>query len=307
MKKVLLIATGGTIASSDGGSGLTPTVNGDELLSFVPGYKNICDVECIQPFCIDSTNVAPDHWLKIVEIIKENYGFYDGFLVTHGTDTLAYTACALSCLIENPKKPVVLTGSQRPVGDADTDAVRNLTDALSFAVSGYCGIAVVFGGRVIDGMCAKKIKTLSDDAFVSVNYSEIYENSECDCETVFYDRLETGVMTIKLTPDMPEIVFDAAKACKGVVVEGYGLGGIPDAFVDKIRQLSDSGVIVAVTTQVLYEGSDLSVYQVGTQVKNIENVIGTGLMTSEAVTVKLMAALARYDDAEDIRRYFYQK
>lgn len=298
MKKILLIATGGTIASSASENGLVPTVSADELLSFVPEYKEICEVDCVQPFCIDSTNVTPDHWLEIVAVIKEKYDLYDGFLITHGTDTLAYTACALSCLIKNLKKPVVLTGSQRPVSDVDTDAKKNLLDSLRFAVSEYQGTVVVFDGKVIDGMCAKKIKTLSDDAFVSVNRPEITENNSSDGETCFYDKLETNVMTIKLTPGMPESIFDCAKKCKGVVIEGYGLGGIPEKYMTKIHQLSDLGVIIAVTTQVIFEGSNLSVYEVGTHVKKIKNVVETGLMTSEAATVKLMWALAQTDDVD---------
>lgn len=302
MKKVLLIATGGTIASKGSENGLVPKADADEILSFVTEYKEICDVDCIQPFCIDSTNVTPDHWLEIVNSIKENYNLYDGFLVTHGTDTLAYTACALSCLIKNSVKPVVLTGSQRPISDADTDAKKNLLDSLRFAVSGYHGTVVVFDGKVIDGMCAKKMKTLSDDAFMSINHPEISENNTCNGDTVFYDKLETRVMTIKLTPGMPEAVFETAKKCRGVVIEGYGLGGIPEMYMDKIRELSDSGVVIAVTTQVIFEGSDLSVYEVGTHAKKIDNVIETGLMTSEAVTVKLMHALALSDDINEIKR-----
>lgn len=304
MKKILLIATGGTIASSNTEKGLVPTVNADELLSFIPEYKNICDVDCVQPFYIDSTNVTPEHWLKITTVIKENYGLYDGFLITHGTDTLAYTACALSCLIKNPNKPIVLTGSQRPVSDIDTDAKKNLLDSFKFAVSGYHGTVVVFGGKVIDGMCARKMKTFSDDAFMSINCPEINEINENTGDTVFYDLLETNVMTIKLTPGMPESIFDCAKGCKGVVVEGYGLGGIPEKYMHKLNELSDSGVVIAVTTQVIFEGSDLSVYEVGTHVKQIKNVIETGSMTSEAVTVKLMWALAQTKDINKVKGYF---
>ena len=281
-----------------------PVVRADELLSFVPEYTEICDVDCVQPFCIDSTDVTPSHWLQIVSLIRDNYDSYDGFLVTHGTDTLAYTACAVSCLIENSAKPIVLTGSQRPVADADTDAKKNLIDSLKFAASGYCGTVVVFGGKVIDGMCAKKVKTLSDDAFASINRPEITEmNIHCG-ETVFHDSLETNVMTVKLTPGMSEAIFDIAKNFRGIVLEGYGLGGIPEKYLNKITQLSDAGVVVAVTTQVLSEASDLSVYQVGTQAKCIRNVVETGLLTSEAVTVKLMCALALYDNIDEIKRYF---
>ena len=304
MKKILLIATGGTIASSAGENGLAPSVSADELLSFVPEYKEICDVDCVQPFSIDSTDVTPAHWLQIVSVIKENYDSYDGFLITHGTDTLAYTACAVSCLIENSSKPVVLTGSQRPVSDKDTDAKKNLIDSLRFAASSYHGTVVVFGGKVIDGMCAKKVKTLSDDAFVSINRPEITEMNGYNGETRFYDSLETGIMTIKLTPGMSDEIFDIAKKFRGIVLEGYGLGGIPARYLDKVRELSDSGVVIAVTTQVLTEGSDLSVYQVGTQARSIENVVETGLLTTEAVTVKLMCALARYDEIEKIKKYF---
>lgn len=307
MKKILLIATGGTIASSLSENGLIPTVRADELLSFVPGYKEICDVDCVQPFCIDSTNVTPEHWLKIVALIKEKYDLYDGFLVVHGTDTLSYTACALSCLIRNSKKPIVLTGSQRPVADIDTDAKKNLIDSLRFAVSGHQGTVVVFDGKVIDGMCAKKIKTLSDDAFVSVNRPEIRELNISDGETVFYDKLEPNIMTVKLTPGMPESIFDSAKKFRGIVIEGYGLGGIPEKYMDKIHQLSESGVVIAVTTQVLFEGSDLSVYEVGAHAKKIKNVVETGLMTSEAVTVKLMWALAQTGDINEIIKYFAEK
>lgn len=304
MKKILLIATGGTIASSAGENGLVPVICADELLSFVPEYKEICDVDCVQPFSIDSTDVTPDHWLQIVSLIRDNYDNYDGFLITHGTDTLAYTACAVSCLVENSVKPIVLTGSQRPVADADTDAKKNLIDSLKFAASGYCGTVVVFGGKVIDGMCAKKVKTLSDDAFVSINRPEITEIRCCCGETVFYDSLETKVMTVKLTPGMSDEIFDIAKNFRGVVLEGYGLGGIPEKYLNKITELSDCGVVVAVTTQVLSEGSDLSVYQVGKQAKCIGNVVETGLLTSEAVTVRLMCALARYDKIDEIKKYF---
>lgn len=304
MKKVLLIATGGTIACSATENGLAPTADAEKLLSFIPEYKQICEVEYIAPFCIDSTNVNAFHWLQIARLIKENYDLYDGFLITHGTDTLAFTSCALSCLIENSHKPIVLTGSQKPVEDVNTDAKGNLLQALKFAVSGYNGVMVVFAGKIIDGMCAKKVRTVRNDAFESINYPEITENKLNYAKTVFYDKLETNVMCIKLTPNMPKAVFECGKKCKGVVIEGYGLGGIPDVYVENIKELSDKGIIVAVTTQAVYDGCDLSVYEVGSHIKEIENVIETGLMTCEAVTVKLMWALAQTNDIEKIKQFF---
>ena len=306
MKNILLIATGGTIASGMGKNGLTPEIDAEELLSFVPEYKQICHVECIQPFNVDSTNLTPEIWLEIASEIEKKYNDDDGFVVTHGTDTMAYTAAALSCLIQNPQKPVVITGSQRPIKNEDTDAKKNILDALSFASSGHHGVCVAFAGRIIDGLYAKKIKTKSDDAFRSINAPEITVAKKDNTDTVFYHNLCKDVFLLKLTPGMHSSVFDFAKQFKGVVVEGYGLGGIPDCYIQKIDELNEAGVVVAVTTQVLYEGCDMSVYEVGRQVKDKACVIETGNLTAEAVTVKLMLALGQTENLAEIKDFFKQ-
>ena len=119
MKKILLIATGGTIASEQTGNGLAPRLNPKDLLRYVPDAKNICELDTIQPFHIDSTNINPAHWLTLTGIIEENYEKYDGFVISHGTDTLAYTAAALSYLIQNTKKPIVLTSWKSVRGCTD--------------------------------------------------------------------------------------------------------------------------------------------------------------------------------------------
>ena len=115
MKNILMIATGGTIASKEGDLGLTPAVTGEELAASVPGIKDICHLEVLQLMNIDSTNMRPRQWLMIRDAIMENYNNYDGFVVLHGTDTMAYTAAALSYLIQDSVKPIVLTGSQRSI------------------------------------------------------------------------------------------------------------------------------------------------------------------------------------------------
>ncbi|MBQ8209020.1 MAG: asparaginase [Clostridia bacterium] len=306
MKKILLIATGGTIASGMTENGLSPQIDAEELLSFLPEYAEICDVDCIQPFSVDSTNITPGHWLKIANVIEKKYTAYDGFVVTHGTDTLAYTAAALSCLIENPEKPIVLTGSQRPISDADTDAKKNMLDSLRFAASGHQGVCVVFGGRIIDGLRAKKIRTKSDDAFRSINAPEITAAKKHSKNVKFYYNLCRDVFLIKLTPATDKSVFGFAKRFRGVVVEGYGLGGIPDCYLDKVIELAENGTVVAITTQVMYEGCDLSVYEVGRQIKGKKGIIETFSLTAEAVTAKLMFALGQTDDADRIQQLFIQ-
>ena len=131
MKKILMIGTGGTIASEITPEGLVPELNTKQLLNFIPEIRKMCEVDCIQKYSLDSTNMRPKHWLGIVEEIREHYDSYDGFVISHGTDTMAYTAAALSYLIQDSPKPIILTGAQKPIWFDGTDSKRNLTDAFT--------------------------------------------------------------------------------------------------------------------------------------------------------------------------------
>ena len=130
MKKILLITTGGTIASISTENGLVPGLTGKQLLENVPSIYKMCDVDVLTLCSIDSTNVYYKHWLKIASTIKKNYEKYDGFVICHGTDTMSYTASALSYLIQNSKKPIVITGSQKPINLDISDAKTNLLDSF---------------------------------------------------------------------------------------------------------------------------------------------------------------------------------
>ena len=150
MKNILMIATGGTIASKEGDLGLTPAVTGEELAASVPGIKDICHLEILQLMNIDSTNMRPRQWLMIRDAIMENYNNYDGFVVLHGTDTMAYTAAALSYLIQDSVKPIVLTGSQKPMANPYTDAKINLFQSILYAADDLsCNVCIVFNGKVV--------------------------------------------------------------------------------------------------------------------------------------------------------------
>ncbi len=133
MKKILLIATGGTIASKYTKDGLSPQISAEELLSYIPAASAFCTIDTLQPFSLDSTNISPQHWIQLAALIEKKYEFYDGFVICHGTDTMAYTAAALSYLIQNNRRPVVITGAQKPIDLAITDARSNLLDSLRFA------------------------------------------------------------------------------------------------------------------------------------------------------------------------------
>ena len=171
MKKILLIATGGTIASAEDGNGLSPALSGAELASYVPEIEDICELDVLQLMNIDSTNMRPAGWLRIRDAIVQHYAEYDGFLILHGTDTMAYTAAALSYLIPGNPKPIVLTGSQRPMTSSFTDAKLNLYQALLYAADDLSrDVCIVFGGVAIAGTRARKQRTVSTNAFKSVNY-----------------------------------------------------------------------------------------------------------------------------------------
>lgn len=174
MKRILMIGTGGTIASQISGNALSPQLRPDELLALVPAISKLCEVECVSLFNVDSTSMTPAHWVQITKCVRDNYDKYDGFVISHGTDTMAYTAAALSYMIRGSKKPVILTGAQKPINFESTDSKVNLLDAFTCACSDdMCGVNIVFNGRVILGTRARKTRSKSYAAFSSINYPYI--------------------------------------------------------------------------------------------------------------------------------------
>ena len=166
-KKLLVIGTGGTIASIPGDAGLTPGTDVSGLLSCVPQAAELCDWEQIQLFSLDSTNVGPAQWVSLAKCIRRSYEAYDGFLILHGTDTMAYTAAALSYLIQNSGKPIVLTGSQKPMEDTDTDAKR--------AGKIVQTIADIVPDVLVEKVEAGSCKTVSD---VAINPNKVFPQTK---------------------------------------------------------------------------------------------------------------------------------
>ncbi|MCI9073660.1 MAG: asparaginase [Lachnospiraceae bacterium] len=316
MKKVLLIATGGTIASGYTEEGLAPKIAAEDLLQYVEEYKTFCQVDILQPFSLDSTNIYARHWLKLAELIEEQYACYDGFVICHGTDTMAFTAAALSYLIQNSKKPVVITGSQKPINLPVTDARTNLLDSLRFASHDRAhGVNIVFGGNAIAGTRAKKERSKSYNAFSSINYPNVA--ALCDGKIVFYiddrDRvtgpavfyhtLNEKVLLLKLMPGMDGSVLQRLfPYYDAVVIEAFGVGGLPEygqvPFYTEIRRWTDAGKIVMMATQVTHEGSDMEVYKVGRIIKEDFHLMEAYDMTLEATVTKVMWALGQVEEQE---------
>lgn len=320
MKHILMIGTGGTIASTETEQGLSPGHSGTDVLSYIPSVEKMCQVDCLQVCNIDSTNMTPAHWVEIAQAVQENYDQYDGFVISHGTDTMAYTAAALSYLIQGSPKPIVLTGSQKPIHRDITDSKTNLLDSFTVACDGRIpGVTVVFGGAVILGTRARKTYSKSYGAFSSINYPVLgvvqdgrlipYIYPPAAPRPWFYHRLNENVSLVKLIPGLsPSYLAFALQESDAVLIESYGVGGVPsgnqDRFYQLIRQGTDEGKLVVVTTQVQNEGSDLGVYHVGHRLKTDLNVLEAYDMTLEAAVAKLMWSLAVTDCTEEAARLF---
>ena len=319
MKKILIIGTGGTIASEQTPEGLVPVLSPEALLATVPQLASLCEPACVQPFCLDSTNVRPGHWLMLAETVRSNYDAYDGFVITHGTDTLAYTAAGLSYLVQNSPKPIVLTGAQIPIRESGSDAGRNLYDAVLYACDpGSSGVSVVFFGSVICGTRARKNYSKSFMAFGSINYPELarirdgrvirYVRDRETGPVLFYDYMNPNVGLLKLTPGTNnDVLRYALERYDGTVIESFGVGGLPEYsdYFRQIRRAVEEGKAVVMTTQVPNEGSDLSVYRVGSILKSSLRVLEAHDMTSEAVLAKLMWILGITTDFEKAKQLFY--
>lgn len=324
MKQILMIATGGTIASKTGTDGLKPLIASEELLSYVPAARQFCQVDTIQVLNIDSTNMQPAHWLLIARTIEEKYPFYDGFVICHGTDTMAYTAAALSYLIQNSAKPVVITGAQKPIDLEVTDAKTNLLDSLRFASCDQAyGVTIVFDGKVIAGTRGKKERTKSYNAFSSINFPYIaaiqeehiifYLNDKVLLKEPvhFYHELETQVALLKLIPSMDAGVLDyLAEHYQALIIESFGVGGLPSYdsgdFPGAVERWAAAGKTVVMTTQVTNEGSNMSIYEVGKTIKRDFGLLEAYDMTLEATVTKLMWILGQTKEPDQIRELFYK-
>lgn len=155
----MLFTTGGTVASLEGENGLVPELHADDLLSYIPELNVRCRIDTKELMNIDSTNMQPEFWIDMANAIYEHYDQYDGFIITHGTDTMAYTSAALSYMLQDASKPIVITGSQIPISYSKTDAKRNISDAIRFACEDIGGVYIVFDGKVIQGTRAIKLRT----------------------------------------------------------------------------------------------------------------------------------------------------
>ena len=317
-KHILLLTTGGTIACRPGDEGLEPQRSG-VMERQINQLRTYYDITVQDVMCLDSSNIRPEEWQKIARhIFREREGF-DGIVVSHGTDTMAYTSSAVTFMLPGIDLPVVFTGSQLPLADELSDAPDNLRTAFAMAASGHPGIFVAFDRRVMLGCRAVKVRASDFAAFESVNarYAGVVSHRGLvvdpralpvrNSEPQLKETISKNVFLLKLTPGLAPEIFDVLvdMGYRGIVIEAFGLGGINvlNRGLSGIRRAVAAGVSVVVTTQCLYDSSDLRVYQVGNRLLEMGVIQGLD-MTSEAAMTKLMWALGQGMDKAQVTQLF---
>ena len=325
---ILLIYTGGTIGMKDSGHGLVP-FDFSQILTEVPELQKFTlklDSYTFDPL-IDSSDVEPGMWKDLTRLIKSKYDSYDGFVVLHGTDTMAYSASALSFMLEGLAKPVIFTGSQLPIGSLRTDGKENLVSAIEVASAKDAKgramvpeVAIYFNSQLIRGNRATKVNATAFDAFrspncpplaeagISIRYNKAlirYPSSD-DSGLRIHTELDTRVAILKVHPGITEQVARnvlLGSGIRAVIIETYGSGNAISKswFTDIVRESAQSGKILLNVTQCLAGDVNMNLYATGKALKEAGVVSGSDI-TTESGLAKLFYLMGEYADNEKVKR-----
>ena len=336
MRTILILTTGGTIASKQTEDGLVPGDIRTALYDKLTVLAGACEVTIHTVFTKDSSNIVPSDWEQLAQAIRDGLPDYDGIVVLHGTDTMSYSAAMLSYLFIGVEKPIVLTGSQLPMEQKGSDGAGNLIDAVVTAADKrLSGVFVVFHDKIMNGTRTYKRSSVDLDAYISCNYpyvgvikdQKVYLTEEYARihqplgeparELFLRMRKESEqngkkrshkirIFLLKMTPGFDARLVDYLEQehYQGIVIEGFGLGGIPvadKALTDKLTGLIRRGIPVVMATQCVYDGVNLNTYEVGVLANRL-GMISAYDMTSEAVYTKLMWILSMTEDPELIQK-----
>ena len=327
--RILIIYTGGTIGMmKDHSTGTLMPMNFMKIITHLPELNQLpCDIDSYsfkEP--IDSADMNPEKWINIAEIIEKNYDDYDGFIILHGSDTMAYTASVLSFLFENLAKPVILTGSQLPIGEIRTDGRENIISAVEIATGNKNGkpiiqeVCIYFEHKLFRGNRSHKFDAEQFRAFRSINYPLLantgvyisYNNSSIGNfnkgEFKVHKKLDDNIAILKLFPGIKQEVVQSVfniKGLKAVVMETYGTGNAPTAkwFVDTLKEATDKGIIILNITQCKGGAVELGKYITSLAMANKNNIVSGNDITTESAVTKLMYLFGNYsNDIDKIKK-----
>ena len=304
-KKILIISTGGTFNCIQTEEGLKPKFDEKKSRESLQPVTSDCELTFENLFLLDSCNIVPNHWKLIAECVNKYYKSQDGIVIIHGTDTLAYTSSMLSHMLKGIPIPVIITGSQLSIVNPVADALENMRVAIYMARQDYPGVFVVFNRKIMLGKCVSKTHSKSFNAFESINVGNV---AEVNAYGIHIDeklvpkvdpffRVKSNfcdkVFLLKITPGLSTDIIDylIEKGYKGIVIESYGLGGLPNCegndFVNKCKMAIEKGIKIIVLSQCTYDGVDLSVYETGIKTKEM-GIINMPLATTEYAVTRLM-------------------
>ncbi len=320
---VSILGTGGTIASRvDYATGAVhPVYTAGELLAAYPELAELAELRAKVVFSILSENMTPEHWRKLaLEVAEELNSGAEGVVVTHGTDTMSFTASALAFMLKGLTKPVVLVGAQRSSDRPSSDAYLNLRSAIMVALSDLAEVVVVMHANLSDGLCAvhratkvRKMHSTRRDAFRSINAHPLgYVGGRVELseerrrrsrgEVVADTRLEERVALFKAYPGVsPELLEYCVDRCRGIVIEGTGMGHVPESLHPAIARALEEGVAVVMTTTTLNGRVDMKVYSSGRKLLSMGVIPGEDMLP-EVAYVKLMHVLAVAEGMQEVRR-----
>jgi L-asparaginase len=318
-KKILLIHTGGTIGMTrDSQSGvLRPDRFYANLHQVIPELSAVADIQVEIPFVFDSAEINFPHWQQLAAIIQARIGSIDGVVITHGTDTLAYTASALSYMLHNVPVPVILTGAQKPLGELRSDARSNLVNAVELAGADIPEVGIFFDHQLMRGNRTSKNHINFFDAFHSPNYPllaevginiEIYRANLLKPGGHFhvFDRFCSALAVLKLFPGCDSGYFQPGGDTRAVLIVAYGAGTIPLQSGDlpaRIEQWLQRGKLVVLMSEAHGGRIEPQLYESGSRLLEM-GVISAGDMTFEAAAVKLLFLMGQYDKPELIKSNF---